>query len=118
MEIKYIKIDETSYWDAEFLAALGGAKMEATYLFDASVRTCCCEARPSYWMVYAGTEIIPGSREITEAEHERVLQLEARVDNDHYLHCSDVKDAKEFEGDFDESDTMDDVLEAFMANPV
>jgi hypothetical protein len=117
-DFRYVKIDETEHWNKDFIKELGpGAKIIATYVFDAAERTFCCESTPSYFLRYAGTEIQPG-RELSDAENEHydevVREAEFKYDNDHYRHCRDVNShpvpAKDAE-------TLEDVLEDFFANP-
>lgn len=119
-DFRYVKIDETEHWDKDFIKELGpGAKIIATYVFDATERAHLCEATPSYFLRYAGTEIQPG-RELSDAENEHYDEVvrEAEFncnDNDHYRHCFDVKDSHPVPTK--DAETLDDVLEDFFANP-
>jgi hypothetical protein len=119
-DFRYVKIDETENWNKDFIKDLGpGAKIVATYIFDATERTHLCEATPSYFLRYAGTEIQPG-RELSDSENEHydevVREAEFKCnDNDHYRHCRDVKDSHPVPTK--DAETLDEVLEDFFANP-
>lgn len=115
-EFRYIKVDETKYWDNDFVKQLGpGAKLIATYVYDATERTFCCELTPSYFLKYVGTDIEPG-RELTdqELEHFQTIILENEVDGDHYRHCNSIKDSQLVRFF---ADTLDEVVEEYRANP-
>lgn len=121
-EFKYVKIDETKFWNEKLVRELGpGAKLIATYVFNAAEVTHCCELTPSYDLRYAGTEIQPG-RKLSDEEWEHydevVREGEHQCENDHYRHCSAVKDARPIPGPSTvDYETLDDVIEDFQANP-
>lgn len=119
-EFRYVKIDETDHWNKDFIKELGpGAKIIATYVFDATNRTYLCEGEPSYFLQYAGTEIQPG-RELSDAESDhyeagvREAEFDCR-DNDHYRHCRDVTNSHPVPTNG--AETLEDVLEDFSSNP-
>jgi hypothetical protein len=120
-DYRYVRIDETRYWNEEFLADIGpDAKIVATYIFNANEVTYCCEITPSYWLEYVGTEF-SADRDITDEEYEKfddiIRENEMETDG-HYRHCSGVdgKIISRFEG-CDEDVTIDDVREEYCANP-
>jgi hypothetical protein len=117
-EFRYVRIDETKYWDKEFVKGLGnGTKIVATYIYDATERTFCCEITPSFFLRYAGTDIIPG-RELSQEEFENALEIvsdnEVRCDNDHYRHCNAIKESFLVRHEYE---SIDEVLEDFSCNP-
>lgn len=114
---KYVKINETQYWNKDLLAKFGeGTKVVSTYAYDDNERTFCCELTPSFWLEYLGNDIVPG-RDLSEEEYEEVhtLMLENH-DDGHYRHCSAVSSLspKDVIGDFE---TLDDVREYYQGNP-
>lgn len=119
---KYVRIDETRYWNEAFVAGLGpGAKLIATYVYDETERTYCCEMTPSYWLEYLGTHVESG-RELTEEEWEKVHEFIMQGDAEngeagHYRHCSDVRRLKpqDLPGKVS-CDTMDEVREYWNGN--
>jgi len=111
---RYIKIDETEHWDESFVKKLG-CKLEATYIFDDSVCTYCCESTPSYFLRYAGTDIITDAREINDQDYENILESESNCDNDHYQHCWRLTDCKPIP--YNNAETLDETIEEFHANP-
>jgi hypothetical protein len=118
-DFRYVKIDETEHWNKDFVKKLGpSAKIIATYIFNAAERTFCCEATPSHFLRYAGTEIQPG-RELSDAENEHydevVREAELDCDNDHYRHCRYVNNSRPVPTK--DAESLDDVLEDFFANP-
>lgn len=120
-EFRYVKIDETKHWNEKFVHELGpGAKLIATYVYDAAEETFCAELTPSYCLFHAGTEIQPG-RELTGSEWEHydevVREGEAEHENFHYRHCRSVKDSHPVPTTVDEDTTIDDIIEDFQANP-
>jgi len=51
-DIRFIKLDETQYWDKEFLARIGAAKVYGVYFYDASVGVHLCSLSTSYELNY------------------------------------------------------------------
>lgn len=47
-DIRFIKLDETKYWEPEFLASLGVKKVWGVYYYDASVAYHLCSLSRSY----------------------------------------------------------------------
>jgi hypothetical protein len=114
MEFYYVRIDETKYWNREFVSRLGeGAKIIGVYAYDASEHTHCCEAMPSYWLEFLGSEI-KGVRDLSEDEREEVdtYLYEGDEDSSHYQHCSRVKGAPVP----CEAETLEDVREYWNSN--
>jgi len=121
-EFRYVRIDETKFWNEKLLAELGiGTKIIATYIFDASERTFCCELTPSYHLLYAGTELQPG-RKLTDEEWEHydmvIREAECENENDHYRHCHSVKDSHPVpEAHGSPYETIEDVIEEYQGSP-
>jgi hypothetical protein len=120
-DFRYVKIDETQHWNESFIRALGtGTKLIATYVYDASEVTHCCELTPSHFLMYVGTEIEPG-RELSDSEwetyEEQVRESEFQCDNDHYRHCRSIKDSHPVPERARGYESLEDVVEEFHANP-
>jgi len=117
-EFRYIKIDETKYWDQNFVARLKGNRLIATYIFDATERTYCCEITPSYFMRYVNTEVVGSNYDFNDEEwneiNDIIFEGEYQSDNDHYRHCSSVKDSILFDTNAEE---IEEAIEEFQANP-
>jgi len=117
---RFVKIDETEHWNPEFVNSMGeGTKIIATYAYDETDRTFCCELSPSHWMEYLGTDFFPG-RELTDEENEeaygKILEGESSDDASHYRQCWDVKKLDTHPVTCD-AETLEDVRECFQANP-
>jgi hypothetical protein len=89
---RYVKIDETKYWDRDFVRELGPkSKIIATYAYDVNERIYCTKDVPSYFLYYMGTELVPG-RNLTNSELEEykhlILDNEIYNDHAHFSPCS------------------------------
>ena len=120
-DFRYVKIDETQHWNESFIRGLGkGTKLIATYVYDASEHTYCCELTPSHFLRYVGTEIEPG-RELTQDEweqyDEKVREAEWDCDNDHYRHCRSIQNSRPVPERARGYENLDDVIEEYAANP-
>jgi hypothetical protein len=114
-QFKYIQIDETEYWNEDFVKTWGeGAKIVATYIYDSECRTFCCELTPSYEMRYAGFELFSQHLELEDFEKIEEQIRENDVDSsDHYRHCHSVK-GRDVPCD---AESIEDVIEYFHGNP-
>jgi len=131
-DFKYIKQDDTRYWDKEFVASLGeGAKIVSTYIYDANIEVHLCEITASYELHYAGTDYIPG-KELTDEEHqnafEYILLGESDTEPVTYMWCSDVEkhcDPQPVTGgvtykgqdELTPEEMMEEILEYYQGNP-
>jgi len=82
-DIRVVAIDETRHWIDRIQKACG--KIEAVYIYDASVQTNLCEITPSYYLetMYYVTE-----KEISD---EMWSELNANMsENDAYHHCNGI----------------------------
>ncbi len=115
---KLMKIDDTRYWDKDFVARVGkDAKFFSLYVYDEMVRTHCCELTPSYFLEFIGTEIT-GYDEHTEEEWEDIHNKirESNVDDcSHYRHCSRCKNSIDLSDSID-ADKVQEVAEQLHAN--
>lgn len=121
---KYVRIDETKYWNEKFVAGLGeGAKLIATYIYDETERTFCCELTPSHWLEYCGTQAEPG-RELSEEELEEtynyIMEGDFSDETGHYRHCSSMQslDPKPVPPPRNgEWESLEEVVEHYHGNP-
>lgn len=122
----WIKIDQTHYWNKEFLEMIGpDTRIISTFVFDHNSVTHCCELTPSYELHLAGTEY-KTSRELSDTEREeiddKIMMAEMDGSDVEYHHCSSI-DGKKLSKPFyqfvncDDDITIDDVIEYYKGNP-
>ena len=127
-----IKMDDTVYWDKEFVKSLGeGSKIISTYIYDANHVVHCCEITPSYELYYAGTDFFP-TKELSDEENqetfEKIMEGESDAEPAIYMHCSFVEkyyDSKPVsagysykgQGELTPEEQMKEILEYYQSNP-
>lgn len=85
---KLVAFDETRYWNKEFLARLGIAKVMAVYLFNALSVTYCCEITPSYelWPIESHPDVT-----LSDEQYDEFNEADRGCSEVAYMHCSDIK---------------------------
>ena len=89
-EWRYVKIDETHYWDEESNARKLGKRLIATYAYNKNSQTFCCSLTPSYWLLYLGTEA-QYEADLTDEQRELIendIQESEREEQCGYYTCS------------------------------
>jgi hypothetical protein len=132
-EWRYVKMDETQFWDPDCPARLLGKRLVATYAYNKGSHTYCCSLTPAYWLVYLGTEY-NSEAELSEEEKELIdssIRESETEDQSGYWNCSDIDrlvshplpypinvDREDFpqEREYDRK-VEEDIRESFYANP-
>lgn len=117
-EFKFIRKDETSIWSEEFRKHFSITKVIATYAYDPTEKTHCCDIRPSYYLRYLGSDIEHNCSAFLKEDFDNEFQ-EAEMhggDSDHYMYCAAV-DSMSPEIVNADVETLDDVIEEFHCNP-
>jgi hypothetical protein len=115
-DFRYIKKDETKYWETSLRQKFSISKITAVYVFDAEEHTYCCELTPSHYLVFCGYEY-DSTRELTDDEKEELDNLfteNGGDDNNYYQHSSGLKDCPKVS---QPCETIDEVVEYYQANP-
>lgn len=84
---KVVVFDETEYWSPEIVEKAGG-KIYASYLFDSSSVTHCCELTPSYYLHHLFSTPLHDTDDGDVGDEIRTA--EAGCDNDGYYHCRGI----------------------------
>lgn len=117
-EFKFIRKDETSIWSEEFRKHFSITKVIATYAYDPTEKTHCCDIRPSYYLRYLGSDIEHNCSAFLKEDFDNEFQ-EAEMhggDSDHYMYCAAVDNMSPEIVNAD-VETLDDVIEEFHCNP-
>lgn len=92
-----IEIDETRYWDADFLKEVKVGKVTSVFLFDKHQTTNLCELQPSYWLKWLysiGYEAEGQQMDCNDEERFDDAVYDWTEDNSNYIHCSSIGKSK------------------------
>jgi len=90
-ELVFIRIDETEYWDAEFLKDNRIKKIWSIYLYDYREHTHLCEMTPSYclWYVDFSVEFEDDvDHDDTEEAYDKVMESQCEQEPCQYAHVA------------------------------
>lgn len=81
---KVVLLDESRYYDPDFLMRCG-AKIMRAFLFDACRPVYCCEIRPSYELIPLGSSC---AAQLSDEQYEELASIDAMHNEVEYHLCS------------------------------
>lgn len=73
-DLYVIELDETKYWQKDFLKENKIKAITSVYVFDKNAHTYCCEMSYSYWLVWLYDNVVMED-DTTDDEHEHAIEM-------------------------------------------
>ena len=92
--IKLLKIDETEYWDKDFLKEHHIRRMFGVYIYDSIARVYCCETTPSYECYFVENQV-----DFESGHYEPDIDTLVETNDDDevkYFHCHTIEGSPTF----------------------